>query len=60
VRLALHALAVPGLEEPVTASFGVASYPEDATDAVTLLRACDRALYAAKRDGRDRVALAEG
>ena len=58
VRLALHTLAVPGLEEPVTASFGVASYPEDATDAVTLLRACDRALYAAKRDGRDRVALA--
>jgi diguanylate cyclase (GGDEF)-like protein len=42
----------------VTASFGVASLPDDATDAEGLLRKADRALYAAKQAGRDRVAQA--
>jgi diguanylate cyclase (GGDEF)-like protein len=40
-----HAV-VPG------ASIGVACYPDDAQDARGLLRAADRALYRAKRDGR--------
>ena len=35
---------VPGVERPITASFGVVAYPEDA---VELLRKADRALYAA-------------
>ena len=42
----------------ITASFGVASLPEHAHDADSLLRAADRALYAAKQGGRDRVGLA--
>lgn len=41
----------------MTASFGVASIPEHAGDADALLRAADRALYAAKKAGRDRVCV---
>jgi diguanylate cyclase (GGDEF)-like protein len=44
----------------VTASLGVAVSTEQGTDAETLLRAADQALYQAKRDGRNRVAIADG
>ncbi|HEU0201912.1 MAG TPA: diguanylate cyclase [Burkholderiaceae bacterium] len=43
---------------PVTVSIGVAGFPEHGDAAAKLLRAADAALYRAKRDGRDRVALA--
>jgi len=43
----------------ITVSLGVASYPEDGADSVTLLKAADRALYRAKREGRNRVLRAE-
>ena len=39
----------------VTVSVGVATYPEDGRTAAELMRAADRALYRAKRGGRDRV-----
>jgi diguanylate cyclase (GGDEF)-like protein len=39
----------------VSASFGVAVFPEDAPDAARLIRNADRALYRAKANGRDRV-----
>jgi diguanylate cyclase (GGDEF)-like protein len=39
----------------VTASFGVASSGEDGNDPAALFEAADRAVYAAKRAGRDRV-----
>ena len=43
----------------ITASFGVASLPDDeATTAEELFRAADVALYAAKRAGKNRVAVA--
>jgi diguanylate cyclase (GGDEF)-like protein len=39
---------------PLTASFGTVAFPADGTTASSLLAAGDRALYAAKRGGRNR------
>jgi diguanylate cyclase (GGDEF)-like protein len=50
---------VHGMERMVTASFGVAGYPVHGEDMPTLLRSADRALYQAKRDGRDCVRVAK-
>jgi diguanylate cyclase (GGDEF)-like protein len=55
VREVMRGLSVAGLERDITASFGVACFPDDAVDAASLLRRADRALYAAKRNGRNRI-----
>jgi diguanylate cyclase (GGDEF)-like protein len=44
--------------DSLTLSFGVAAYPSNGDSTSTLLQAADKALYSAKRDGRDRVAAA--
>jgi diguanylate cyclase (GGDEF)-like protein len=49
---------IPGGGARVTVSAGVAAAPVDGADVAALLEACDRALYAAKAAGRDRVATA--
>jgi diguanylate cyclase (GGDEF)-like protein len=41
----------------VTASVGVATYPNHASDAETLFRQADAAMYLAKRSGKNRVAV---
>ncbi len=43
----------------VTVSIGVAAFPDHGGSPATLLRSADSALYAAKRAGRDRCAVAE-
>jgi diguanylate cyclase (GGDEF)-like protein len=43
-------------EAPVTVSAGVATIPDNASDAERLMAAADGALYEAKRKGRDQVA----
>jgi diguanylate cyclase (GGDEF)-like protein len=58
LRIAITGLRVPELDG-VRASFGVASLPEDADGREELLRRADRALYVAKRSGRDKVETAE-
>ena len=41
----------------VTASLGIASFPEDAAETAALIRKADQALYQAKTRGRNRIAL---
>jgi diguanylate cyclase (GGDEF)-like protein len=43
---------------PVTISLGVASFPLQANDAPSLIKAADKALYEAKQGGRNRVVVA--
>lgn len=43
---------------PVTVSLGMATFPEDGEDKMTLLRAADKALYRAKERGRNCVVAA--
>ena len=46
---------IGGRDIRVTISLGLATYPEGARDRDELFSAADRALYVAKREGRDRV-----
>jgi predicted signal transduction protein with EAL and GGDEF domain len=46
---------VSGVDRAVTASIGIAVFPNDAVDRETLLRLADRALYTAKAGGRNLV-----
>jgi diguanylate cyclase (GGDEF)-like protein len=63
MREAVERLRVPsvggGAPLRVTASFGVASVPESASDGEDLVAAADAALYRAKRGGKNRVERAE-
>lgn len=45
---------------PITASVGVACFPADGEDPRSLVEAADRALYEAKRDGKNRVMFGVG
>ena len=60
LRAAIAEISVPGVDRRTTASFGVAVLPDDAGEPELLLRAADRALYAAKGAGRDRVETIHG
>jgi diguanylate cyclase (GGDEF)-like protein len=56
--LASAPVVFEGARIAVTASFGAAVFPADAKDPDGLLAAADRALYAAKQAGRNRVVAA--
>jgi diguanylate cyclase (GGDEF)-like protein len=58
VRAAVAATSVPKVDRQVTTSVGVAMLGDDGIDGDTLIRSADRALYAAKSLGRNRVASA--
>ena len=45
----------PGVQRSITASIGVAEYPEHGETRDSLIRAADAALYLAKQKGRNRV-----
>nr|WP_294514119.1 PleD family two-component system response regulator [uncultured Rhodopila sp.] len=56
---AIEFLPVPGTRSPLTVSVGVAFTPADAGLPEILLNAADAALYQAKRNGRNRVEIAQ-
>jgi diguanylate cyclase (GGDEF)-like protein len=60
LRIAGEKAEMGGKSFSVTASFGVATYPNDAGDLRGLVAAADKALYAAKERGRNQVVAASG
>ncbi len=56
---AIAEISLPGSSASVTASIGVAGFPDHASTLDRLERLADAALYVAKRQGRNRVELAE-
>jgi diguanylate cyclase (GGDEF)-like protein len=61
-RVEAQAFDVDGIETPIsiTASIGIAMYPDDALIPYDLFAAADAPLYSAKRGGRNLVRVAEG
>lgn len=55
-QIALRSRTATGID--ITASFGVATFGEQATSVDSLIAKADKALYAAKAQGRNRVCLA--
>jgi diguanylate cyclase (GGDEF)-like protein len=58
LRARIEKMEVPGFGK-VTASFGVATFPDHASSRDTLIGAADRALYTSKNEGRNRVTVVE-
>jgi len=48
-----------GLSLSITASFGLATFPEDGNTPDTIIRSADAMMYVAKEAGRDRIAVAD-
>lgn len=48
-----------GIHARLTASFGLASFPEDATDKRELLAEADRCLFRSKTEGKNRITFAQ-
>jgi len=55
---AMHFLTAQGLDLSITASLGLATYPEDGDTMPAIIRSADTMMYQAKADGRDRIAVA--
>lgn len=58
IRLTVAEQGLPGLDPGPTVSVGVVSYPADGRSADALLVSADRAMYASKRGGKNKVARA--
>ena len=61
IREEIKTLRVHYEEQPlpgISASVGVACFPQHGDTMIELIKAADRALYQAKQEGRDRVVLA--
>jgi diguanylate cyclase (GGDEF)-like protein len=53
-----QSFSLNGHELSISCSLGVAVYPEDGRDEITLTKSADEAMYRAKEDGRDKVCMA--
>ena len=58
IRTAIAGLSISGVERVITASLGIATFPQHAEAGEQLIRCADRALYVAKTNGRNRVEVA--
>jgi len=58
IRLTIAEQGMAGIDPTPTVSVGVVSYPADGRSADALLVSADRAMYASKRSGKNRVARA--
>jgi two-component system, cell cycle response regulator len=58
LRELIRAITLASVSAGITASLGVAALPLHAATGEELIRAADRALYAARAAGRDRVEVA--
>jgi diguanylate cyclase (GGDEF)-like protein/PAS domain S-box-containing protein len=56
----LKPVRIMGYECRVTASIGIARYPEDATDAATLMKQADMGMYLAKDEGKNNFQFYSG
>ena len=54
-----HFLTGEQMDLQLTASFGLATFPEDGADLHGIIRAADTMMYKAKADGRDQIAVAD-
>ena len=52
-------LTANGLSLSITASFGLATFPEDGADLHSIIRSADTMMYVAKAEGRDCIAVAD-
>jgi diguanylate cyclase (GGDEF)-like protein len=59
IRLTVAEQGMGGIDPTPTVSVGVVSYPADGRSADALLVSADRAMYASKRGGKNRVARAQ-
>ena len=59
LRQQIETLSTGATGIPITVCFGIATFGEDATSLESLMAKADRALYAAKAQGRNRVCPAE-
>jgi diguanylate cyclase (GGDEF)-like protein len=57
LRAAVAAIQISTVTQTITLSVGIAVLPDHAIDSDSLQRAADRALYAAKNAGRDRIEI---
>lgn len=48
------------LRKPITISFGLASFPDDGKNVDEVVRRADRALYEAKRAGKNKISVCHG
>jgi diguanylate cyclase (GGDEF)-like protein len=59
LRVKLETTAFTGVDEPVTASFGIAEYNPNGEAIDKLISRADEALYSSKRNGRNRSTISE-